>query len=724
MGVLAALLAAGAFAYLGSGIVSDDKDRGFVGTKGGDAREVASIKLCWCPPGRFKMGSPPNEPDRRPGEDQVEVTLTKGFWTGKYEVTQGQWKRVVGKLPGELTPAGGEGDDWPVYNVNYAEAEGFCRRLTELGRKSGELPAAWEFRLPTEAQWEYACRAGTTTATAFGAKLSRKQANFQGKPYNGGEDGPALKRATKVGSYPANPWGLHDMHGNVCEWCRDWFHARLPGGTDPDLSSVKGAMNQNGTFSRSRRGSAWGDDGWASRSAVRQRFEPDRRFDHIGFRVVAVEVPPAEKRNPDSKIGTTAPARDKPEPSDVRFAPYASDPNHPWNRLHRALFVRTDRDGKPRVHTTDPLLWHGRTSVFSPGTFHLLEGESHRRAIEVLDQFLNSHAERLIDDPLKRLVLQHDLWAAFDYVAWYPDDWVYDSQHEPAAIALRTRLAKVIGRLSLSESEIKALPDNCALAVKSNQYRIDHDPKHPEQPFLPGDLFDPAGPWVRIHDASSAEPMAPGHFNGAGGRAVHLIFLRLPGGRAATEKYLEELDPGSIKQFPPGTMVAMVRRALTVDRSAKVRVTPLTELVQIRVYRRIPDDRVAKLGGVLGNQDMYEFVLDRPHLFAGQNGLRAVGLNEPEEPFRRDVGDDPFDPKTDRVTVGTPQLKTCIGCHQAPGVYSVQSMQRGLGVNAKGIFRTYSLDVEMNWTVHAKLRQYNWGLLQGMLDQGRADGLR
>src|SRR5262249_1682444 len=153
--------------------------------------------------------------ERRPGENQVEVTLTKGFWTGKYEVTQGQWKRVVGKLPGEPTPAGGERDDWPVYSVNYAEAEGFCRRLTELGRKAGELPAAWESRLPTEAQWEYACRAGTTTATPFGAKLSREKANFQGKPYNGGEDGPALKRATKVGSYPANPWGLHDMQGNV-----------------------------------------------------------------------------------------------------------------------------------------------------------------------------------------------------------------------------------------------------------------------------------------------------------------------------------------------------------------------------------------------------------------------------------------------------------------------------------------------------------------------------
>src|SRR5207302_4445390 len=138
------------------------------GSRAGDEREIAGVKLCWCPPGRFRMGSPPDERERRPDEAQVEVRLTRGFWMGKYAVTQGQWKRVAGKLPGELTAAGGEGDDLPVYNVNYAEAEAFCRRLTERAVASGEMPWDWEFRLPTEAQWEYACRAGTTTATAFG----------------------------------------------------------------------------------------------------------------------------------------------------------------------------------------------------------------------------------------------------------------------------------------------------------------------------------------------------------------------------------------------------------------------------------------------------------------------------------------------------------------------------------------------------------------------------
>lgn len=265
-------------------------ERSFQGSRAGTEREVRGVKVCWCPPGKFKMGSRRGEPERRPGEDQVEVTLSRGFWMGKYEVTQGQWKRVMGKLPGELTAELPAGDDYPVGNVNFAETEAFCRKLTEMAHTSGDLPSGWEFRLPTEAQWEYACRAGTTTATSFGDSLSSKQANFKGKPYNGGEPGPSLNRAAKVGSYPANAWGLHDMHGNIYEWCRDWYHLRLPGGTDPDLYSAKATAtrSENGDISRSRRGGCWSDEGWPCRTAFRLRFEPERRYDHIGFRIVAV----------------------------------------------------------------------------------------------------------------------------------------------------------------------------------------------------------------------------------------------------------------------------------------------------------------------------------------------------------------------------------------------------------------------------------------------------
>jgi formylglycine-generating enzyme required for sulfatase activity len=266
------------------------RSEAFLGSRAGDEREVEGVQLCWCPPGKFRMGSPSGEPERRPGEDQVEVTLSRGFWMGKYEATQGQWKRVLGMLPGELTAELPEGDDYPVGNVNFAEAEAFCRKLTEVARRSGALPEDWEFRLPTEAQWEYACRAGSTTATSFGDSLSSKQANFKGKPYNGGEPGPSPGRAAKVGSYPANAWGLHDMHGNTYEWCRDWYHARLPGGVDPDLYAAKSTATKNraGDTSRVRRSGCWTDDGWVCRSAFRLRFEPERRYDHIGFRVAVV----------------------------------------------------------------------------------------------------------------------------------------------------------------------------------------------------------------------------------------------------------------------------------------------------------------------------------------------------------------------------------------------------------------------------------------------------
>jgi formylglycine-generating enzyme required for sulfatase activity len=137
---------------------------GFDGTKAGEEKTITGVRLCWCPPGKFMMGSPPDEPERRPDENQVEVTLTRGFWAGKYEITQGDWKRVVGKLPGELTAELPEGDDYPVGNVNFAEAEAFCRKLTEMARKSGELAGGWEFRLPTEAQW---VRADSASFTFF-----------------------------------------------------------------------------------------------------------------------------------------------------------------------------------------------------------------------------------------------------------------------------------------------------------------------------------------------------------------------------------------------------------------------------------------------------------------------------------------------------------------------------------------------------------------------------
>jgi hypothetical protein len=121
----------------------------FGGRHAGEEREIDAVRLCWCPPGPFVMGSPPSEPDRRPGEDQVDVTLTRGFWMAKDEATQCQWKRIVGELPGPLTAECLWADDLPVGNVNFVETEAFWRKLTERAHQSGALPKDWKFRLRT-----------------------------------------------------------------------------------------------------------------------------------------------------------------------------------------------------------------------------------------------------------------------------------------------------------------------------------------------------------------------------------------------------------------------------------------------------------------------------------------------------------------------------------------------------------------------------------------------
>ena len=248
------------------------------------------MKFCWCPPGKFMMGSPKMEVDRDDNEDQVEVTLTQGFWLGKYEVTQAEYEKVMGKNPSWFSATGSGKSEvadqdtsrFPVEHVSWLEAEDYLKKLTEQERAAGRLPTGWEFRLPTEAQWVYACRAGTTTATAFGDSLSSKQANFDGNyPYNGAEEGPVLKRTCEVGSYPANAWGLHDLHGNVWEWCQDWYADNLPGGTDPPATQAASY--------RVNRGGSWSSYGGYCRSAYRNYYAPGYRFLHIGFRVAIVQ---------------------------------------------------------------------------------------------------------------------------------------------------------------------------------------------------------------------------------------------------------------------------------------------------------------------------------------------------------------------------------------------------------------------------------------------------
>jgi formylglycine-generating enzyme len=185
------------------------------------------MELIEIPAGKFMMGSPVGEKNRQDDEEQVAVTLTKSFWLGKTEVTQGQWQAVMSTEPWKGQEFVQTDKNGAATFVSWNDATAFCQRLTDSDHKNGKLPAGEAYRLPTEAQWEYACRAGTQTMWSFGDddKELGEYAWF---------DGNAAREqyAHAAGLKKPNPWGLHDMHGNVWEWCSDWY-GKLPGGTDP-----------------------------------------------------------------------------------------------------------------------------------------------------------------------------------------------------------------------------------------------------------------------------------------------------------------------------------------------------------------------------------------------------------------------------------------------------------------------------------------------------------
>jgi formylglycine-generating enzyme required for sulfatase activity len=248
------------------------------------------------------MGSPSNEVERFGFEGpQTVVTLTRGFFIGKYEVTQGEYLEVIASNPSSFrngTPPvfPGTGDAvtnelrHPVEQVSWFDATNYCARLTERERGAGRIPVGHVYRLPTEAEWEYACRAGTTSAFHYGPALRSGMANFLGfyeydssvgttnKP-----DWIYLGRTTVVGSYEANGWGLYDMHGNVWEWCLDWLdYSGFLGGrvVDPQGSSTGS--------DRVIRGGSWNYGALFCRSANRANDDsrPGHRDQLIGFRVV------------------------------------------------------------------------------------------------------------------------------------------------------------------------------------------------------------------------------------------------------------------------------------------------------------------------------------------------------------------------------------------------------------------------------------------------------
>ncbi|MBP3693597.1 MAG: SUMF1/EgtB/PvdO family nonheme iron enzyme, partial [Thermoguttaceae bacterium] len=236
----------------------------------------------WCPPGSFLMGSPEDELGRYDNETQHSVTLTQGFWMLETEVTQAMWESVMGNNPSYF-----KGAQNPVEQVSWTDCDSFCKKL------SSKLGV--EVSLPTEAQWEYACRAGTTTAYSFGSSASDlyRYGNYcdssntsgfswQDKAHNDGHD-----KTAPVKSYSPNAWGLYDMHGNVWEWCSDWHGSYSESPTSDPTGPNSGSNRVN-------RGGGWDSNAEGSRSAYRDYCVPGFRYADLGFRIVLADPAPGK----------------------------------------------------------------------------------------------------------------------------------------------------------------------------------------------------------------------------------------------------------------------------------------------------------------------------------------------------------------------------------------------------------------------------------------------
>jgi hypothetical protein len=382
-----------------------------------------------------------------------------------------------------------------------------------------------------------------------------------------------------------------------------------------------------------------------------------------------------------------------------RTALFTPDSRSVANRLYLQLHTRTAPDGVEfGFDSLDPLLWSE--------TKYLLEGRSHREALALADEFLRTHGERQVTDPLRRAILQRDVWAVYDWAYQPPDE---ERPHPAERRELMAKLGPIVRRLALSPAELAALPDTYANALQRHEFPAAYDPAFPNRAFLPPDLFDPAGPWVGL-GAPEQDLSAPMHDASFVARSVFFVFAKLPAGRAATLEYYQQLAemkiplfvreriPGSkdpadvwnpeVPQFPVGTEFALVRRMVLPDRDGILRVTKVTESVQIRHYTRIPivDRGMTRDVDLAAHfQDPSEIELSRALLFSGQHsGLR--GVTATDEPFlvfpAMADGFDQFEDKRMRTGKVSP-FAMCTSCHLGPGIESMMSFSMR-GVPSEG----------------------------------------
>ena len=402
--------------------------------------------------------------------------------------------------------------------------------------------------------------------------------------------------------------------------------------------------------------------------------------------------------------------------ADAPVAICSPDPNHLWNRLYHAM----------AICTLDGVQYGADIAEPYPDDF-----DGRKRLISTLDEFVRTQGERSLPGETRRALMLNDVWTAFDISAVH------------GGIELRSRIARAIERLRMPTSDVARLKDNYAEAVKSGKFPKDFDPAHPDIAFLPPDLFDPAGPWVQIK--SERGLVAPIHVQMVSGRSAFLVFIRCPGGREATLSYLQRLNvhptpwqpnPASLgtsypegrqvrmdvlrpdqntPQFPEGTVVALVRRMMVIDEKLDPVVTPITQKVQFRVYRKLQ----AMTHELDWPQSAYEFVMRRRELIAGMGG----GLH-PVSPDEREYQAllVPHEKGNASYFTGPVVLRTCAGCHRAKGIFSVGSYLGMFDHNPTNpqLLPASQPEDQGVATARWKKAQFNWGLLEGLLQAERS----
>jgi formylglycine-generating enzyme required for sulfatase activity len=261
-----------------------------------DLNSSVNLEMIWVEPGTFTMGSPVTEEGRNPDPNQIgteklhEVTLTKGFYLGKYEVTQAQYEAVMVGNNNNLNPKPSlwpNNSNHPVEMVSWNDTQIFFERLNAAESLAGRLPEGWMYALPTEAEWEYACRAGTTTRYSWGNDFNSSYANVDlENKWDYDPDLPdyvhnLLPATREVGHYEPNQWGFYDMHGNVWEWVQNWTETWR----DPIGDPVTDPLGPTSGTHRAKRGGSWLNHPYNARSAERRFYYPNEKMHYFGFRV-------------------------------------------------------------------------------------------------------------------------------------------------------------------------------------------------------------------------------------------------------------------------------------------------------------------------------------------------------------------------------------------------------------------------------------------------------